>query len=326
MAFRRHELTQRRKAVGFTQESLAEHLGVERSTVIRWEAGDSEPLPSIRPSLARALQVSIDQLAELLAASEDEDATRTLSADPEGTAPVLFPVVQPSGRPGGPELANLIHPQVAEAVEALRRALRSADVSTEDLAAMLLIGGSSRVPPGAPGSEVPDPLHTETPNLPAPAAIPPDLKLAEVQRHRASSRRRTRFAAAVLFAFALPAIWLSAPFEFSHSGASPHSGARTPESAAPVVAIPVPSPGSGPGGADATGAVNTAPVVTPSGGPAPPAATVVPAAPTTRATGNSRTVRRPARPAARTRPPAWVVPAGDRWNGFSQIERFAHLW
>ncbi|MCA1604606.1 MAG: helix-turn-helix domain-containing protein, partial [Acidobacteria bacterium] len=66
MVLRRHGLAQRRKAVGFTQESFAERLGVERSTVVRWEAGETEPLPETRPKMARALQVSIDQLAQLL--------------------------------------------------------------------------------------------------------------------------------------------------------------------------------------------------------------------------------------------------------------------
>jgi transcriptional regulator with XRE-family HTH domain len=37
-AARRGRLAQRRKAVGQTQEQLAARLGVERTTVVRWEA------------------------------------------------------------------------------------------------------------------------------------------------------------------------------------------------------------------------------------------------------------------------------------------------
>lgn len=72
MTLRRHGLAQRRKAVGFTQESLAERLGVERSTVVRWEAGETEPLPYIRPEIAQALQISIDHLARLLSEGRQE--------------------------------------------------------------------------------------------------------------------------------------------------------------------------------------------------------------------------------------------------------------
>ncbi len=66
MAARRPGLARQRKAVGFSQEELAEHLGVERSTVVRWEAGETEPQPQLRPRIARALQVSLAHFDELL--------------------------------------------------------------------------------------------------------------------------------------------------------------------------------------------------------------------------------------------------------------------
>jgi tetratricopeptide (TPR) repeat protein/transcriptional regulator with XRE-family HTH domain len=65
-AARRHRLAQRRRALGLTQEELAALLGIERSTVMRWEHGKTQPLPRIQPKLARALQVPAGQLAELL--------------------------------------------------------------------------------------------------------------------------------------------------------------------------------------------------------------------------------------------------------------------
>ncbi len=74
MASKRQRLAQRRKAVGLSQEELAEQLGVDRSTVVRWEAGDTEPQPWLRPKLARTLQVSLEQLDELLAEAGDPDA------------------------------------------------------------------------------------------------------------------------------------------------------------------------------------------------------------------------------------------------------------
>ncbi|HMC09361.1 MAG TPA: helix-turn-helix transcriptional regulator [Actinomycetota bacterium] len=68
MAVKRHRLAARRRALGFTQEALAERLGVDASTVRRWESGEiaSGPHPWIRPKLAQYLQVSGEELDELL--------------------------------------------------------------------------------------------------------------------------------------------------------------------------------------------------------------------------------------------------------------------
>lgn len=63
---KRVRLARARRTAGHTQESFAEALGVDRSTVARWEAGDHEPSPYIRPTMARLLAVSRDELTELL--------------------------------------------------------------------------------------------------------------------------------------------------------------------------------------------------------------------------------------------------------------------
>jgi DNA-binding XRE family transcriptional regulator len=67
---RRTRLAQRRRTVGLTQEMLAEQLGVDRTTIIRWECGQSAPLPWHRPNLATALQVSAEEVACLLGDAE----------------------------------------------------------------------------------------------------------------------------------------------------------------------------------------------------------------------------------------------------------------
>jgi transcriptional regulator with XRE-family HTH domain len=65
----------RRKALGFTQERLAERLGVDPTTVRRWESGETQtgPQPWLRPKLARYLQVSVEHLDELFAEATDAD-------------------------------------------------------------------------------------------------------------------------------------------------------------------------------------------------------------------------------------------------------------
>lgn len=64
----RPRLAEQRKAAGFTQETLAYALGVDRTTVARWESGETEPQPWVRRKLAQRLGVTTDRLAELLRA------------------------------------------------------------------------------------------------------------------------------------------------------------------------------------------------------------------------------------------------------------------
>ncbi|GAA1231855.1 hypothetical protein GCM10009676_13650 [Prauserella halophila] len=65
MSGRRTNLAAARKSAGHTQESLAAALHIDRSTVIRWEAGDYTPLPYLRPKLARLLLQTPEQLHAL---------------------------------------------------------------------------------------------------------------------------------------------------------------------------------------------------------------------------------------------------------------------
>lgn len=74
MAARRRSLAKRRKSVGYSQESLAEALGVDPKTVQRWESGESAPQPWLRPKVTRLLKVSLDGLEALLADVEPDGA------------------------------------------------------------------------------------------------------------------------------------------------------------------------------------------------------------------------------------------------------------
>ena len=76
MALKRLRLIQRRKALGYTQEGLAEQLGCERTTVIRWERAETEPQPWLRPRLTQVLQLTAEELSELLADVADVPGRR----------------------------------------------------------------------------------------------------------------------------------------------------------------------------------------------------------------------------------------------------------
>jgi transcriptional regulator with XRE-family HTH domain len=86
VGLRRPRLAQRRVVMGFSQEDLAEAVEVDRTTAIRWEcpavsrSGEvSMPLPVHRPRLAKALQVSLDELDDMLADILQVDDGPTLS-------------------------------------------------------------------------------------------------------------------------------------------------------------------------------------------------------------------------------------------------------
>ncbi|MFF0809065.1 helix-turn-helix transcriptional regulator [Streptomyces albogriseolus] len=68
MAHHRNGLAARRRTVGLTQEALAEHMRVDRSTIARWESGRTAPQPWMRPRLARLLRVDAERLNNLLTA------------------------------------------------------------------------------------------------------------------------------------------------------------------------------------------------------------------------------------------------------------------
>ncbi len=60
-------LAERRKVLGYSQESFAHALGVDRTTVGRWENGKTAPQPPLRPKLAEMLQVDLAELDALVA-------------------------------------------------------------------------------------------------------------------------------------------------------------------------------------------------------------------------------------------------------------------
>ncbi|MEU2607230.1 helix-turn-helix transcriptional regulator [Streptomyces albus] len=66
MASKRQKLAERRKACGYNQEEFAEAIGVDRSTVQRWENGSNEPQPWLRPKIQKILGITSAELDSLL--------------------------------------------------------------------------------------------------------------------------------------------------------------------------------------------------------------------------------------------------------------------
>ncbi|MET9119930.1 helix-turn-helix transcriptional regulator [Streptomyces sp. NPDC004528] len=59
-------LAERRKALGYSQEKFAHALGVDRTTVGRWERRETQPAPEQRPGIARVLGMGLSELDALL--------------------------------------------------------------------------------------------------------------------------------------------------------------------------------------------------------------------------------------------------------------------
>jgi len=87
MAVRRTGFVRARKAAGFTQESFAEVMHVDRSTVARWEQGAREPLPYQRPKLARLLKITMAELDELLHPKAESVAAKQHASQPAVVSP-----------------------------------------------------------------------------------------------------------------------------------------------------------------------------------------------------------------------------------------------
>jgi transcriptional regulator with XRE-family HTH domain len=104
---KRVRLAQRRKIVGLSQEKLAEVLRVDVSTVRRWEYGEREPQPWHRPKLAKALKISVEEVAGLLG---DADTTLLDAL----SIPIPVEVLWPELRDGRPPAAAHLQPWAAE--------------------------------------------------------------------------------------------------------------------------------------------------------------------------------------------------------------------
>lgn len=226
MAPRRQRLSQRRKAVVLAQGSLPGGLGVERSTVARWEAGDTQPLPSVRPDVA----VSKSSRVPLVAQPVSAKFGRSVVVDAGPEAAIGLPATPPW------RLADSDYPADINIAGAAIAPYKPTPITA----------GAS----GFAGSSGPASAHADVPDLSSMTTIPLNIPLAGVQRRPDRSRRFKRFAAAGVLALVGGAASVS--FLTSNSPI-PAATVGNPAPAAPVAAIPAPS------GNDFTGAPAAAP-------------------------------------------------------------------
>jgi molecular chaperone DnaK len=129
-------------------ELLGEPSGAERLGGVDFDEAVFEHLREAFADGLRALAPD-DEVAMSAAARlrrECTEAKEALSTDTEVTIPVLLPGVQAQARMVRGEFEALIRPALEETVELVRTTIRSAGLAEADLDAVLLIGGSSRIP------------------------------------------------------------------------------------------------------------------------------------------------------------------------------------
>ncbi len=137
-----------RKAADGTFALLGQPVGIERLGGVDF---DDAVFAHVRDAVGEAWDaLDPDDPAVQTAVAglrrECTAAKETLSADTEVMIPVLLPGLHTMVRLGRAEFEDMIRPAVAETVEALRRAVASAGVEPGELDAVLLVGGSSRIP------------------------------------------------------------------------------------------------------------------------------------------------------------------------------------
>ena len=136
----------RRVPGGF--ETLGEPQGIERLGGIDF---DEAVLSHVRSTVGDALAQldPADQAARaaiMRLRGECVAAKEALSGDSETSIPVMLPGLQTEVRITRAELEDAIRPALRETVESLRRAIDAAGVTPADIKAVVLAGGSSRIP------------------------------------------------------------------------------------------------------------------------------------------------------------------------------------
>ncbi len=136
----------RKTADGF--EILGQPEGIERLGGIDF---DEAVIGHVRGALGAALdKLDPDDPATLAALTrlrrECIDAKEALSSDTETSIPVMLPGLQTDVRLTRAEFEQMVRPTLVATVDAMRRALASAEVQPAAVTSVLMVGGSSRIP------------------------------------------------------------------------------------------------------------------------------------------------------------------------------------
>jgi molecular chaperone DnaK len=194
------------------------------------------------------------------------EAKEALSADTETTIPVNLPGVATTVRLTRGEFEDMVRPAIGETVSAMRRVLRSANTEPADLAAIVLVGGSSRIPLVSEllSAEFGRPLALDT-HPKHDVAIGAALRGTDAAGS-ATAAPAPRQVAAPIAAAAAP---VAAPPRPTPAPA-PLPPAATPRAPEPPDPFPVPAAGSGSRSfADAATQVTPPPAAAPPGSTAP---------------------------------------------------------
>ena len=176
----------RRRADGF--EILGEPQGIERLGGIDF---DEAVFSHVRATVSESL-AGLDHSDPTVRAAvthlrgECVSAKESLSDDSETSIPVMLPGLQTQVRLTRTELEDAIRPALRETVDSLRRAVESAGLAPADLVAVVLAGGSSRIPlvnelVGELGRSS---LAMPTPSTPSRSAPPTSLRPSPPMRPR----------------------------------------------------------------------------------------------------------------------------------------------
>ena len=122
--------------------------GIERLGGADFDQRIFEHVKSLAPAAFAALDEQVPESALALARVRREctDAKEALSFDAETSVPLLLPGSHTRVRLVRPEFEQMIDAPLRNTIDTLRRAIDRAGLDEADIATVLLIGGSSRIP------------------------------------------------------------------------------------------------------------------------------------------------------------------------------------